>query len=496
MVNNSLYKKRYPYIILSEFVPVILFFCLFIQSAEAQSGVRQPRLNADPEIISLSQNLNLSDWHSLFLTAYCLSGASGGEDVLHSFIPVAEKLSAITVHMDERRKAESVLQFMHGQILHKYVEQQTGIDVLLATGQYNCVSSAVLYTILGTAVGLDVEGVQTSDHAFCSVKIGNSLADVETTNMYGFDPGSRKDFHDYFGKITGFAYVPPGNYHDRTAINRKVLFSLIISNRIAQMERSGHYDDAVGLSIDRWVFLGNDSTSAFNEAVGEMVNYGAQLVKTGNEEQALVWSDEIIRNYGPYPRQTEFISYAVSSLIAKLLRQNKIGTARFRLESLRPQLDTTTAENLAAAVSDAELVAALNKVEKDNNEAVFLHTLNDARLTGTIPEKRIRDIEIAWYLYRIDYIAHADGWKAAYIAAVRILMTAGIDSRLENARIVCRSNYITDLYNEAAAAYNNGQYNKAHAVTESAIAEFPEVQAFQTLMENIKQALDKDSIQR
>jgi hypothetical protein len=44
--------------------------------------------------------------------------------------------------------AEQVLLFMHEKVLRRYVEPQTRMDVQLDTGDYNCVSSAVLYLIL------------------------------------------------------------------------------------------------------------------------------------------------------------------------------------------------------------------------------------------------------------------------------------------------------------------------------------------------------------
>ena len=115
---------------------------------------------------------------------------------------------------------------------------------------YNCVSSAVLYMLAVRDLGIEVEGVRTSDHAFINVVIGGRSIDVETTNPYGFDPGGKKEFKDSFGRVTGFAYVAPGGYGDRKTISGRELVGLILSNRVAALERKGSFSEAARLGAD------------------------------------------------------------------------------------------------------------------------------------------------------------------------------------------------------------------------------------------------------
>ena len=113
---------------------------------------------------------------------------------------------------DQAVLAERALTFLHKNLFTSYSVLQTRVDTALETGVFNCVSSAVLYMILARSVGLSVGGVRTTDHAFCSVLVNGQQLDVETTNPYGFNPGAKKEFTDSFGKLTGYTYVPPGNY--------------------------------------------------------------------------------------------------------------------------------------------------------------------------------------------------------------------------------------------------------------------------------------------
>ncbi len=283
------------------FLLALLFSLVITLQIPAGDAKAEPRLEADPQAYVFSDDLDTSDWRSLFSLAWWASGATGGEAAADEFAPVVMKLTDTVVEMDERQKAEFVLEYMHKNFLGSYRLKQTRIDTLLETGGYNCVSSAVLYSILATAVGLDVSGVNTSDHAFCSVRIDDKQIDVETTNIYGFEPGTRIDFHDNFGKTTGFSYVPPGNYRDRNRIDILKLFSLIIQNRIADVESAGRYSEAVGLAVDRWVLLGGSRGQEFEDLVTRMLNYGTLLSRAGREADALDWAKLAVQVYGTAP---------------------------------------------------------------------------------------------------------------------------------------------------------------------------------------------------
>ena len=111
-------------------------------------------------------------------------------------------------------RGEALLLFLHENVFKAYSEPQTKLDVLLDSGRYNCVSSAVLYMIAAEGIGLAVEGVATADHAFCRLPMEDGGVDVETTNSHGYNPGQKREFVNAFGQ-TGFSYVPPGNYRLR-----------------------------------------------------------------------------------------------------------------------------------------------------------------------------------------------------------------------------------------------------------------------------------------
>jgi len=161
---------------------------------------------------------------------------------------------------DQADLAERALTFLHKNLFTSYSVLQTRVDTVLENGVYNCVSSAVLYLVLARSVGLSVGAVRTSDHAFCTVLVNGQQVDVETTNPYGFNPGARKEFTDSFGKTTGYAYVPPGNYGDRRSIGEKELLSLILYNRVAEYVDGRALRDAVQPAVSAFALMGTDDT--------------------------------------------------------------------------------------------------------------------------------------------------------------------------------------------------------------------------------------------
>ncbi|MBN2535568.1 MAG: tetratricopeptide repeat protein [Spirochaetales bacterium] len=194
-----------------------------------------------------------------------------------------QKQTEITVIIDKmkeyikdretgKEKAEGILHFLHNQVFKHYTELQTRVDVILDKGTFNCVSSAALYMLCVKAIGLDVWGIKTKDHAFCRVKTGEGEFDVETTNIYGFDPGVKKEFTDKFGNLTGYSYVPPGNYSQRSDISDLELLSLILQNRITYLNDKDNYYAAFELAIDlNGLFNDDNSFTILTAMIGNMV---------------------------------------------------------------------------------------------------------------------------------------------------------------------------------------------------------------------------------
>jgi tetratricopeptide (TPR) repeat protein len=142
-------------------------------------------------------------------------------------------------------KGEKLLSFLHapGGPLKKYVHDQTSLAVLLDTGSFNCVSSAVLYNVLADRLGLNVRAVDLGDHAFSLLRDGDRGIDVETTTAKGFDPKRKKG-------------APAAEAKNRREVGAAGLVALVAANRCAVLGKEKRYPEAVraglcALGLDR-----------------------------------------------------------------------------------------------------------------------------------------------------------------------------------------------------------------------------------------------------
>ncbi|OHE64804.1 MAG: hypothetical protein A2001_04635 [Treponema sp. GWC1_61_84] len=352
----------------------------------------------------------------------------------------------------EAEAADFVLRFMHRRFLKSYSERQTRLDLLTESGRYNCVSSAALYAVLALSIGLDVSAVASSDHAFCVVRADGMDYDVETTNPWGFDPGSKKEFHDSFGTTTGFAYVSPKDYRNRKTMGVKELFSLILSNRIVELESSRRYSEAVGLSVDRWTLLGSpaEGDGAYGELLGRLLNYGSSLAMAGKESEALAWAGAAVAAFGPNPRWTEFRGTALNNLVVGLLRRSDVGAARARLDAEGGTVPPRMKEELERAIAATELAEAIKAAER---------------------------------------VARTDGWRAGLAALDAVNASSADPKALADARRVFRGNRIAELHNRFAALYNARSYAEAREAAAEAVAEFPDDTRLKADLETAERAL-------
>jgi len=296
-----------------------LYLIFFLAGSAALYG--EPRLSPGEELIRIGGITEPLPLEKLILASLVASGVS--EDNLETY---TSKVMALVDSAPRRtgstaQDSEILLEWMHENVLSRYILNQTKIDVLLDKGTYNCVSSAVLYLILVRSRDMAVHGVLTPDHAFCRVE----GIDVETTTAYGFDPGTRRDAVDSFSGRTGFTYVPPGNYNQRQDIGEKELISLIYQNRLAELQRLRRWEEAVGLARDRWALAG--SMAAERDFRVSITNYAADLDRKKMEIEGLVFLNQAALSLGEGHGLGDTASALFGNAVTYYLRAGKTDEA-------------------------------------------------------------------------------------------------------------------------------------------------------------------------
>jgi tetratricopeptide (TPR) repeat protein len=483
---------------------------LFAQTAGRQNAAF-PSLDADPRAGELAGRARdgVYTWQDLTDIALWASGAEQsarnrrGASYRGIVIAAAEELLASPdLPRDTRERGDYVLGFTHKQFLKGYSETQTRLDEIIDTGRYNCVSSAALYAILAAAAGLDVRAVMTKDHAFATVDTGTEVVDVETTNPYGFDPGSRREFHDAFGTLTGFAYVPSRNYRDRADISLLELCSLILSNRIADLEKRNRYAEAVPLAVNRAALLAGRKdpvSSPFfqdgeQDLLDRLLNYGASLVNGGRETDALAWAEYAGSRHpggeAGEKRWQEFTFTALNNLTVRLIRAGKLADARAALDRYGDGLDPAGYDKLDTQVLDAELLDMANGLGKTANAADILAAIDEAARDSRLPAARITELRNFVIIGEGNRLAQTQAGEAAAVAFTEeAIAQYGGNARLNEALSVHRQNRIADLHNRFARLFNGKNYEEARSHIRKALEEFPGNRQLQQDLDRAEQAL-------
>jgi len=458
----------------------------------SQNG-RAPLLEPDAKALEYF-NLGRRGGYSWQELAEISLWASSGDSSPANFEKIRSAVTALNnsneLPSSGRERAEFILTYMHRNILRSYSLYQTRIDTIFSNGNYNCVSSAVLYVILCESAGVQTSGVITRDHALVMVHIDGQDIDVETTNRGGFDPGNRRDFHDQFGRLTGFSYVPARNYRDRQTIGKIELVSLILNNRIAELERANRYAEAVPLSISRAALLSGDSPadsaaaysseSLFEDPrknlMDRLFNYGVFLLRANREEDGLTWAAAASSRYPDNERWQEFILTAVNNRTARFLRERKTAEARNFLESNKTLLTAASYAQIDAVLIDAELLNGANGINSVRDADTVISAVEQARSEGRLAERRASEL-IIYAIQKTAAVlcaAPARDWRAAIRYIEVSIERFGSSRELEQLLRTYTGNLATEYHNRFAAEWNRRNYGEAERILNEALAEFPD----------------------
>jgi tetratricopeptide (TPR) repeat protein len=419
-----------------------IFFITLITTLSLHAQTEAfPSMDPDPQAYAyarLATNGSYS-WQDLARVSLWASGAQDEGAYYARIARGVEELHASSLPASPREQGEYLLSFIHERFFSAYSGNQTRIDTLLTNGRYNCVSSAVFYMIFAVSLGLNVQGVVTQDHAFITLNTGSETIDVESTNPYGFDPGTRHDFQDNFGNVTGFAYTPPTNYRNRASISQIELVSVIMTNRLS-MELRNNERAGLTVALNRAALLSGYSgpkppaqlfLDPHEDMMLRLLSFGNTFLRSGKEEDALRWFLLIDDRYPADERTQESIYTALNNLFIKLINGSRIADARRLLNESTSHLSTAGIAKLDAMLNDAELNSVLQQLMNEQN------------------------------------------WLEGIKLLEATIARNGRNTQLDNKLRVFRSNRVAELHNTFAGLFNAGEYEKAGAFLQEALKEFP-----------------------
>jgi tetratricopeptide (TPR) repeat protein len=184
-------------------------------------------------------------------------------------------------------KGEALLKWLHSGPMSKgYVAHQTDLSVIIDTGTFNCVSSAVLYNALALRLGLDMRAIEVPDHAFSILYDGTRHMDVETTNANGFNPARDKAAIAKFEQMTGFRYIPDAHRDQRREVDEAGLAAIIYYNHGVMLSDAKRYHEALVANF-RAMSLDPEFGSAVKNTLAVLAKWGTELSHDGKFQEAL-----------------------------------------------------------------------------------------------------------------------------------------------------------------------------------------------------------------
>ena len=441
----------------------------------------EPRLATDPRLAELPANVVTLDADIFAKVALVASGCEDSRipSELSKLQSAAGELqSLIPSGADDRAKSEAILALLYKKFLFRYSEFQTRVDVALDSGDYNCVSSAILFDYFAKKTGLKVAGVETPDHAFCTVEIDGKLIDVETTNPYGFDPGARKELPATREAEKRYVLVPQSKYYNRKPVGDRRFIALVYVNRISTLERNGNFEQAVALALDaRELQNGAVPQKDFAE---RFLNYAISLANKGRNAEALAFIRDVAARWGDYPGYRAFSETALGNMLNDQLKKNDFSGALRNLSDYSPMIDDATKSEYLRTITLAQLYYAVNSGPFDEAHAQILSRRNDL---GKAEYEKLLSYAYAREADRV--CANANWLEASAILDSGLGELPG-QRDLAQQRSVYRQNYAIGVHNAAVAEWRKGNADKAQKILASGLALVPESPLLQNDLKQMK----------
>lgn len=190
-----------------------------------------------------------------------------------------------------RARGATLLRALHDTVFRSYALTATEIDDVVATGEFNCLSSALLFVVAAEGLLDAPRAMVTRFHAYARVRVDGKTADVETTTPAGFDADRAALMtSEYVKQIAGPGTSAAELLADLQAPEELPVLSLVAavySNRAVGLVKRGDLP-AAAVALDRAERL---ATGALKERLaswrGGVLNAGVvALVEEGRLHDA------------------------------------------------------------------------------------------------------------------------------------------------------------------------------------------------------------------
>ena len=379
--------------------------------------------------------------------------------------------------MSEEERGKAILKYLYKETLKKYSLNQSKIDVVFKNGEYNCVSSALIYMAAAKAAGLNVKGVKTPLHAFCSVYVsGKKRIDVETTNPYGFNPGSKETIENE-NNIKRYYVVPKKHYSNRQEVSDKVFTGLVAGNLCSDYIKKSEYFKAVPLGAARYYLVRDENSSVQKEVRNDFdilpCNYVNIRPKSAEKYYSMLcWFTDVIDYWGNNDFLQKNMDATFNNLFVMCYEAKNYDIA----DSAYQRIGSYVSQNQLSKAEEILIDLLLNAKTQGLEPLQQVKTINDFMQTQKFTEAQQKRAEIVLENVWIQILnAHikSRNYLAGYNDSLIAMEQLPSSSNIKKVNQSFYSNCIAQIHNDFAKQANSGKYKEAQKILEDGLKQFP-----------------------
>lgn len=404
--------------------------------------------------------------------------------------------------LSQRERAEKILSTMYEKVLVAYKDGQTRINVTFADGSYNCVSSSVLYLALAKASALDVRGQVTPNHAFCTLYVTDGSAgaktkvDVETTNPYGFDPGSKRNVQENSNGGQRYTIVPKRNYIGRYEVEDKIFVSLIGNNVAADYDKAGNWYKSVPMAGACVAFTQGCKDSSNRNREGfetACTNFVVSLQREKQFGRIVEWLDLVLARWGAEKKLKNTYENSVANYVVVLCKTGSFTAARECLDQRREKIDAQMQARIEQQIFESEVQWHLDASRNDDEAIAYLQSIRFLEMAQSSRNASKIKQRLEYYWVKKINAAQAEGdfLYAASIADEGLACVPG-SGLILGAKKNCLRNYDSVFHNKFADLANKKRYEEALDVLNEGLRGNPESQTLKSDLKRLQKMMGRE----
>ena len=268
---------------------------------------------------------------------------------------------------NELENAELIMKVMYDNVLSNYSRRQTKLSVMFKTGNYNCVSSSLLFLALAKDCGLDARIQETSVHAFVTVytKDGQKF-DVETTNPAGVNPGEKKMISQNSSGSKKYTIVPKTYYSNRVEISDRKAVTLPAKNICAELSDKNEFEKGIPLAASVYEFVTKEKAAVRKDYDAICANFAAYANQNRQYEAALKLLRAVMDYYGKSDLLVRNYNDIAYNAVAESCNINDFKNARNLLVSYNYYLTEKTTQEIIDMIFESEKMEEIQDLMHQN----------------------------------------------------------------------------------------------------------------------------------